>query len=194
MPEKETAVVVMPVVGFSDWGLGLPLDLEETLSMSVLAESSKQLASTIRHLVLPPMRFVIGLSESSFFTLDPESVQEALREIIVSMKESGYRKVVFYNSSPWNEELLNVAGRDLRIELGMQMFCINLAGIGLDLMPGRSSTREDCQVLGSNSPVDEAKFVLEKSTGKLVGLLEEVAARPPLANRGKIPKKEGDEG
>jgi len=194
MSEKESVLVVLPIVGFSDWRLGLPLDLEETLSVSVLAESSKQLASTIRHLVLPPLRFVIGSSESSFFSMDLDSAHEALREMVVSVKESGFRKVVFYNSSPWNEELLNVAGRDLRIELGMQMFCINLAGIGLDLMPGRSSTRGDCEVLGANSPTDEGKFVLEKSAGKLVGLLEEVAARPPLADRGAIPKKKGDEG
>ena len=192
MPKKETVAVILPIVGFADWELDLPLDIEETLSMSVLARASEQL-DEVRHLVLPPLRYTLGPSESSFFAMDPDSAHEALREVVVSIRESGFRKVVFYNSSPWNEELLNAAGRDLRIELGMQMFCINLAGMGLDLMPGRSSTRDACRLLGAGQTTDPAKSVLEESAGKLVSLLKEVVSRQPLADGGAIPQKKGDE-
>ncbi|MCZ6674425.1 MAG: creatininase family protein [Verrucomicrobia bacterium] len=194
MAEKQKVVIVLPITGFADWGLDLPLNVEETMSMSVLREASQQLYGVIKHLVLPPLRFVLGPTESSFFATDPDTAHETLREMVISIKESGFRKVVFYNSSPWNEAFLNVAGRDLRIELGMQMFSINLAGIGLDLKPDRSTTRDDCRILGANQASDRAKSILEKSAGRLVALLKEVAVREPLPNDGEIPTKQGDEG
>ena len=192
MPNKDKVVVIVPIVGLSDWDLNLSLDLEEVISMPVLEQASREIDTAISHLVLPPLRFVIGSDESTFFTVDSETAHQTLKEITLSIQESGFRKVVFYNSSPWNEDLLIVAARDFRIELGMQMFCINLAGIGLDLLSDRSTTRDDCRILGSNEPADKAKMIMEASSGKLAGLLKEVADRPLLANGGIISQQKGD--
>lgn len=149
LPNREETVVVVPIVGFADWGLGLPLDIEETVSMAVLAEASRRLVSGTPHLVLPPLRFVLAPSENAFFGMDADDAHDSIQEIVSSVKASGFRKVVLYNASPWNEDLVDAAGRDLRIQLGMQMFCINLSGIGLSLMPGQGESRENWAVLGS---------------------------------------------
>ncbi len=54
-PGKSETVVVLPIVGFADWGLGHALDIEETLAMPVLRQAAELLgkAKPGRLLVLP---------------------------------------------------------------------------------------------------------------------------------------------
>ncbi|QXD26078.1 creatininase family protein [Opitutia bacterium ISCC 51] len=174
IPEKDKVEVILPIIGFSDLGDGLPLDQEEQVSMSMLMHASQSLHSTMPHLILPPQRYVTGSIQSSFFTMEPDEVYEAIAEIVLSIKASGFRKVVFYNSSPWNEDLLDATARDLRIELGMQTFCIHLSGLGIDLS------------------VQQVDGFLEQGAKRLASLLIEVGAKPALANDGKIPQQKGD--
>jgi creatinine amidohydrolase len=174
MPAREKVVIVFPLAGFSDWGEDFPLDREEQVSMSVLKEASQQLHPSAPHLVLPPFRFVTGPKASAAFAMDPDEVFEAIAEIVRDVKASGFRKVVFYNSSPWNEDLVDATARDLRINLGMQTFCINLSGLGIDLSAELSDS------------------VLSEAAGRLSSLIKEVAAKPGLANDGKIPEQKGD--
>ena len=164
-------MIVLPVTGFADWGDDLPLDWEEQVAMSVLKNASQQIHPSTNHLALPPLRFVTGSKSSSVFTMDPDDVYKAISEIIDGVRGSGFRKVVFYNSSPWNEDLLDATARDIRVDLGMQTFCINLSGLGIDLASG--VTDED--------QADAAS--------KLASLLAEVASKPGLANDGVIPQK-----
>lgn len=174
MPAKHEVVIVFPLVGFSDWGEGFPLDREEQVSMSVLKEASQRLHPSTPHLVLPPFRFVTGSKKAAAFAMDPDEVFDALSEIVSDVNASGFRKVVFYNSSPWNENLLEATARDLRIDLGMQTFCIHLSGLGIDLT------------------FEQADTSLEQGAKRLASLLIEVAAKPALANDGKIPQQKGD--
>lgn len=167
LPERETVFVILPVVGYTDWGLGLPLDLEEVIAMEVLSQASETCHESAPHLILPPLRFTMAPTQNSFFGLSPELAHDAVREIVLSIKESGFRKVVLYNSSPWNEDLVDAAGRDLRIEFGMQMFSINLSGLNLDLLPGRSKTRHLCQKLGCYLLDREPTKIVENKKGLL---------------------------
>ncbi len=147
MPDKENALVILPVCGMSDWGLGYPLDSEETVAMCVLKSSLTADEKDLPVLITPPFRFALGTSGSSVFKTEPETAHNALEEWLASIKASGFRKVVIYNSSPWNEDLVDAAARDARIDLGLQMFCINLAGLGLDFHPSRSGSRSELQIL-----------------------------------------------
>lgn len=160
MQDKEQVVIILPLVGFADFGLNLPLDMEEVMAMAILEKSSQGLSGNVQHLVLPPLRFVTAPTKESVFGMSADDVYESIREIALSIKNSGFRKLVLYNSSPLNEDLADAAGRDLRIDLGMQMFIINLAGLGLDLLSGRSTTRVDCLLLAS--------YILNRVPGNLV--------------------------
>ena len=171
MLKQERVVVILPVAGFADWGNNLPLDWEEQVAMEILKRASQQLHPAVPHLVLPPQRYVTGSRETAAFTMKPDEVYDAISEIIESVKASGFRKVVFYNSSPWNEDLLETIARDLRVDFGMQTFCINLSGLGIDL----------------SEPQTEVQS--EDAAAKLASLLGEVASKPGLANDGVIPRK-----
>lgn len=150
-PDKPATVVVMPIAGLADWGLGHPLDLEETLLLPILKKASAGIPRDAgpRLLTLPPLRFATGVDPGCAFALEPPSMHRLLDEVAAGVAASGFTRVVLYNASPWNEELVDVAARDIRIARGLQMFCIHLSALGHDLHPTRSSTRRAAQTLAT---------------------------------------------
>jgi hypothetical protein len=145
LPRRNRYLIVMPVVGMADWGLGRPLDLEENLTAAVLNHALDQVSDQMDLLVLPPQRFVAAPYDHAFFGMDAESTETALSELAGSIHASGFRRLLFLNANPWNEEIIDTTARDLRVATGMEIFCINLAGIGLDLHPARSRNRVEIQ-------------------------------------------------
>jgi len=135
LPGREHHLVVLPVHGFADHGLGMPLDVEETVSSEALRQAIQHLPASTGIWVLPPLRFALAPYPSTFFGIDPETAHDVVREVSHGVKTSGFQKLVFLNSSPWNVEFIDAASRDARVELGLQSFVVNLSGLGLDLHP-----------------------------------------------------------
>jgi len=146
-PDPAGTMVVLPVAGMADWGLGHALDAEETVLMHVLRAASQQRPPSLRLLVVPPLRFVLGPDPGCAFAVDPPAAHAMIAEVAASIAAVGFRKLVFYNSSPWNEELIAAAARDLRIAHGLQIFRVSLSGLGLDFHPVRSKDRRKVQTL-----------------------------------------------
>jgi creatinine amidohydrolase len=192
-PGKGGTLVVVPVVGIADWGLGSPLDLEELVLCSVLSEASAN-RGDVPLLVLPPLRFVAGSEPGCAFAVSPPVACALISETVLSIKSSGFTRVVLLNSSPWNEELCDAVARDLRIEHGLQMFCISMSGLGLDLHPVRGRDRARVQALFAaitGNPHGQAAQpagveAFESASARLASLLREMHARPPLRDAGKL--------
>jgi len=140
--QRESKLVLLPLFGFGDWGLGCPLDLEEQIGTAVLRHAIEHPAAKAPELmVMPPLRFVLGPYVHNLFGIDFETALDLLHEIAASVRAAGFRKLLLFTTSPWNEELIDVAGRAMRVRLGMQAFQITLAALGLDLHPTRSLDR-----------------------------------------------------
>ena len=140
-------VVVVPLAGCADWGLGHALDAEETVLMTVLRSAVQLRDATSPVLVTPPLRFVAGPSPASVFAVDVPTAHAFIAEVAGSVAASGFRRIVLLNASPWNEEVVVAASRDLRIALGVQVFTIQLSALGLDFHPTRSPDRRRLQSL-----------------------------------------------
>jgi creatinine amidohydrolase len=139
-------LVLLPVFGFADWGLGRSIDLEETLGCGVLrAMLAADTERAARLTIMPPLRFALGPYPHSLFGLDYETALELTREIGAFIAAAGLRRLVLLNTSPWNEELMETCACDLRADFGLQTFVINLEALGLDLHPTRSTTRPAVQ-------------------------------------------------
>jgi hypothetical protein len=184
LPDKKGMLVIVPITGFTDWEASLPLDFEENLLLSLLRKCLTEPGSRDRYRVLPPQRFNLGKTGRSFFTVDPETAHCALEEIVRSIRDTGFSKVLFLNSNPWNEDLIDCAGRDLRLSLQVQPFCINISSLGLDWHSeeGFAEIRrigEDLNGSGSGRAGELAR--------RLGSLLEEVRKFRPLPNNGAIP-------
>ena len=146
-PNAAETIVIVPLAGLADWGLGHALDAEEILLTSVLRAAAQKRPPSLPLLTLPPLRFVLGPEAGCAFAVEPPVAHALLAEVVGSIATSRFRRVVFFNASPWNEELIAAAARDLRIALGLQIFRISLSGLGLDLHPTRSPDRRKVQTL-----------------------------------------------
>jgi len=160
---KDRALAILPVFGFADHGLGLPLDAEEIAGSAVLRRAAEQIKTAIPCRVLPPVRFGLAPYPATFFGVDAETAHAQLDEIAHGVKAAGFHKLVFFVTSPWNKELVDSTSRDVRVELGLQTFIVNLGGLGIDFHPA-AATRAEAQaavshLLGkpsavNNRPVD----------------------------------------
>jgi creatinine amidohydrolase len=140
-------VVILPLAGMADWGLGHPIDAEETVLMHVLREACRIARPDRRPLVVPPLRFAFGADKSCAFPVDPPTAHALIAEVAASVAAAGFCKLVLVNSSPWNEELCGAAARDLRVGRGLHMFQVHLSALGLDFHPVRSRSRRTVQTL-----------------------------------------------
>jgi creatinine amidohydrolase/Fe(II)-dependent formamide hydrolase-like protein len=131
----------------ADWGLGHPLDSEETALMAVLRDACRAAPPARRPLVVPPLRFIFGADPSCAFAVDPPAAHAMIAEVVASVAAAGFRRIVLLNASPWNEELCGAAARDLRVSRGLQMFVIHLSALDLDFHPQRSKSRRRLQTL-----------------------------------------------
>jgi hypothetical protein len=146
-PNREGTVVILPLAGMADWGLGHPLDAEETVLMHVLRDACRLAPPDRRPLVVPPLRFVFGADAACAFPVDQPTAHALIAEVAVSVAAAGFRKIAILNSSPWSEELCSAAARDLRVSRGLHMFHIHLSALDLDFHPTRSRSRRRLQTL-----------------------------------------------
>jgi hypothetical protein len=146
-PDAAATVVVLPLAGMADWGLGHPLDAEETVLMHVLRDACRQMPAGGRPLVVPPLRFAFGADPSCAFAVGQPAAHAMISEVAASVAAAGFRRIAILNSSPWSEELCNAAARDLRVSRGLHMFHIHLSALELDFHPVRSRSRRRLQTL-----------------------------------------------
>ncbi len=145
--DKANTVVVIPMAGLADWGIGHALDAEETVSLAVLKQASQKFEPKNKLLVIPPLRFQFGADPNCAFAILPDAAHAQLQEVCSCIAGAGFKKIVLYNSSPWSEEFCSGAGRDIRIALSVQMFAIHLSALDLDFHPVRSKSRKTLQTV-----------------------------------------------
>jgi len=146
-PNREGTVVILPLAGMADWGLGHPLDAEETVLTHVLRDACRLLAPGRKPLVVPPLRFAFGADPACAFPIGQPTAHALIAEVAASVAAAGFRRIAIVNSSPWSEELCKAAARDLRVSRGLHMFHIHLSALDLDFHPVRSRSRRRLQTL-----------------------------------------------
>jgi creatinine amidohydrolase len=192
-PDRDKTVVVIPIAGFADHGLGQGLDAEEAVLMGILREASLRRGPDLSLLVVPPIRFALGPKPGCAFALEPDTACDLLEEVATWVGTSGFSKILFFNASPWNEELTKVAGRDLRISRRLQIFCIQLSALGLDFDPVRGGDRAPLKAVvaalrgdGAGVAAAQGREVLASTAGRLASILAEIRDKAPLANFGHL--------
>ncbi len=147
--DKDATVVVLPVHGFADHAMGLPLDAEEITGSSALRAAVESIGPGTPVLVLPPLRFGAAPYAHTFFGVDAATALASLREIAAGVKSAGFTKLLFFNTSPWNAELISTAALELRVKQGLSAYVINSGGIGLDFHPAAATRRQPQAVAAS---------------------------------------------
>jgi creatinine amidohydrolase len=134
-PDKTRTLIVLPFHGFADHGMGLPLDAEEALGSALLASALATGGTAGQILTLPPFSFGAAPYAHTHFGVDVETVLDALGEIMASLKASGFNRILFFNTSPWNTELISTAALDARTTHDLRTYVVSSAGLGLGFHP-----------------------------------------------------------
>lgn len=146
-PGKERTVVILPLAGMADWGLGHPLDAEETVLLHVLRDACRLVPAHRKPLVVPPLRFAFGADDACAFPVDAPAAHALIAEVAASVAAAGFTRIAIVNASPWSEELCGAAARDLRVGRGLHLFHVHLSALDLDFHPLRSRSRRRLQTL-----------------------------------------------
>jgi creatinine amidohydrolase len=125
----------MPIYGVGDLGLGLAWQAEASLAATLLAESIRELDTTLPLVVLPANHLSLAPYQPALSAIDPDAFREAIMEQALGIKTTGVNKLAFWSSHPWNTEIIDVISRDVRIELDLQTFVVELGGLDLSLHP-----------------------------------------------------------
>ncbi len=192
--EKGRTIVIIPLAGIADWGLCKGMDAEESVLMAVIKEAAAVRNPDVRLLVIPPVRFVLGPKANCAFPVEPDLAGNLLEEVAASIQASGFTRILFFNASPWNEELIKAVGRDLRIGRKLQMFCLNLSALGLDFNPIRGGERTALKAVlaalsGDAAGSEKGLTVLSDAARRFASMLGEMRDRPALPNGGDLPTK-----
>jgi creatinine amidohydrolase len=140
LPQKEYAIVVLPLHGFARHGADRPLDIEEVLGATLLRQAVARVKAHLAVRVLPPLRFAPAAKNDGFFGLDPETAYDLVAEIAAGVKAAGFHKLVFFNTSPFNEPFVASAAMDARAGSSLRTYVIHARSLGLD--PGRDQAGE----------------------------------------------------
>ena len=192
-PDKARTVVIIPLAGLADWGLSKGMDAEEAVLMAVVKEASVVRDPGVRILVLPPVRFVLGPKPNCAFPVDPDVACDLLEEVAASVQAAGFSKILLFNASPWNEELVKAVGRDLRVGRRLQMFTVHLSSLGLDFNPARGGERTALKAvlagLAGGAEADKGRAILTDTARRFASMLREMRDHPPLQSGGELPTK-----
>ena len=132
LPQKEYAVVVLPLHGFARHGADRPLDIEEVLGATLLRQAVARVKTHFAVRVLPPLRFAPAAKNDGLFGLDPETAYDLVAEIAAGVKAAGFHKLVFFNTSPFNEPFVASAAMDARAGSSLRTYVIHARSLGLD--------------------------------------------------------------
>lgn len=140
---------MLPIYGLAGLGLGMGWDAEENVASALLSASVASLESHSMLTVLPPLRLGLAPYQTALSGTDPDTLHEVLHEQAEGIRRTGFKKLVFWSSHPWNAEIIDAISRDIRIRHNLQTFVIEMGGLGLSLHPRFPEDRARVQALAA---------------------------------------------
>jgi|GEM_PF-2667888 len=123
-------LAIQPVVSLAERGPQIPINLEERLMIESLSVTISELPQSPRIRILPTFNRVPRLEKNQVFATGVPEATEALTEVASSIGASGVKKIVFLHLNTAIGDWLNNIARKIHIEKNLQVFTIDLRGMG----------------------------------------------------------------
>jgi len=126
--DRERTVVVLPVGAVEQHGPHLPVGVDAMLNEGLVRETLRKLPADFPVLVLPPLPVGWSDEHGSFpgtLSISFETLTAAWAEIGASVAESGFRRLVIFNSHGGQSEIAKIVSRKLRIAHDMLAVAAN---------------------------------------------------------------------
>jgi creatinine amidohydrolase len=119
---KQNALPILPVYTLIEQGPDIPLDAEDQHAGAMLCGALAMLNRERYFPVLPPLRHVPAQKPGQVFTLTAEAAWSLLEELLRSVAESGFRRLLVFHANPLLSDWLDCGLRDARIATGLTLY------------------------------------------------------------------------
>lgn len=124
---KDDALVVLSVGAVEQHGAHMPVMTDALIGEAVLTRTMELLPEDNNVWMIPPISYGKSnehLGHAGTISLSATTLMSILMDIAVSLKESGFRRLLLINTHGGNKDLLLVAAREIRVETGLMVFFI----------------------------------------------------------------------
>jgi creatinine amidohydrolase/Fe(II)-dependent formamide hydrolase-like protein len=129
LPQKERAVIALPVASIEQHGPHLPLYTDSLIVQEVLKRTLAHLPDDFPLWMLPLQSYGRSNEHAGFsgtVTLTSETLARVLKEIGDNVARSGFRRFVIVNGHGGNTEVIDFVIRDIRERTGLMVFALHL--------------------------------------------------------------------
>ncbi|MFD1953484.1 creatininase family protein [Paenibacillus thailandensis] len=137
---KENALVILSIGAVEQHGDHMPVMTDALIGEATLTEAMEKVGPDEQIWVLPPISYGksnehIGIPGT--ISLSASTLAGLVTDIASSLKASGFRRLLLFNTHGGNMDLLNVIAREIRISSGMMVFYLAPSSLNVasDLMP-----------------------------------------------------------
>ena len=119
MPNKENIVIIQPIGAIEQHGHHLPIAVDSAISLGVLGKALSKLNQDVPAYALPCLYYGKSNEHSGFpgtISLTATTLLNVIREMALSIYNSGFRKLVLMNSHGGQPQIMEIAARDLHQE------------------------------------------------------------------------------
>ena len=124
--DKEKSIVLLPTSATEQHGAHLPVGTDAIILSTLVDKMVKECEFDAGNLILAPQLNVGKSNEHMGFagtiTFGTQTYYSLLHDIAAAISASGFKKLVLFNSHGGNTDMLNMISRDLRIDLGLDVF------------------------------------------------------------------------
>lgn len=119
MPDKENVVIIQPIGAIEQHGHHLPVAVDSAISLGVIGKALDQLNPEIPAYALPCLYYGKSNEHCGFpgtITLSASTLLSVIKEMAVSVYNSGFRKLILMNSHGGQPQIMEIAARDVHHE------------------------------------------------------------------------------
>ncbi|MEL7077725.1 MAG: creatininase family protein [Cyanobacteria bacterium J06648_1] len=117
--DKENTVIIQPIGAIEQHGPHLPIAVDSAISMGVLGKALEHLDKDIPAYALPCLYYGKSNEHNGFpgtITLSATTLLAVIKEMALSIYQSGFRKLILMNSHGGQPQILEIAARDIHQE------------------------------------------------------------------------------
>jgi len=133
---KDDALLVLPTAAIEQHGHHLPLATDTLINNLLLGKALEKLPPEAPVYALPPVCYGKSNEHLGFpgtMSVSASTFLAVVRDLGASVRASGFKKLVLFNTHGGNSSLVDVLARDLRSEFGLRTFCLfGAAGVSFD--------------------------------------------------------------
>jgi creatinine amidohydrolase len=124
---RETTLLILPTAAVEQHGHHLPLATDTLINNLLLGKALKLVPKELPIYALPPICYGKSNEHLGFpgtLSVSAQTFLAVIRDLASSIAQSGFKKVVIYNTHGGNASLVDVMARDLRADFGLRTFSL----------------------------------------------------------------------